>query len=220
MTNDRGNTPAARPPALSDRLNRLFEVQRPPPTPTRTYTNREVVTACKAAGWELSESHLSELRRGVKRNPTLRTLQAIAWFFHVQVGYFTDSAVADEVERDLAEREAKLRATLAANREALDELQSATQELQQAMRASGVTKMAHRGAAVSARTAREQATMMRALARALVAEDEDEDDSGDDGEDHSDHHGDGGDHGDDHGDGGDHGDDHGDGDASETGRRS
>ncbi|GAA0607327.1 hypothetical protein GCM10010174_25620 [Kutzneria viridogrisea] len=164
------------PPTLSDRLNRLFEVRRPTAAPERTYTNREVVTACKAAGWELSESHLSELRRGVKRNPTLKTLQAVASFFEVQVGYFTDAAVAEEVERELAERAAQLRAALAANREAQDDLRAATQELQQAMRDSGVTKMAHRGAAVSARTAREQASMMRALARALVAEDEEDED--------------------------------------------
>jgi hypothetical protein len=180
MTNDREKKPGAGPPTLSDRLNRVFEVQRPPSAPARTYTNREVVAACKAAGWELSESHLSELRRGVKRNPTLRTLQAVAWFFQVQVGYFTDASVADEVERDLAEREAQLLASLAAARQAQDDLQSATQELQQAMRISGVTKMAHRGAAVNARTAREQATMMRALARALIADDDEdgEDDSG------------------------------------------
>lgn len=174
MTNDRENTPAAVPRTLGDRLNRLFEVQRPPATPDRTYTNREVVTACKAAGWELSESHLSELRRGIKQNPTLRTLQAVAWFFEVQVGYFTDSAVAADVERDLGDRETRLRAALEANREAQDELQTATKELQQAMRESGVTKMAHRGAAINARTAREQATMMRALARALVADDEED----------------------------------------------
>jgi transcriptional regulator with XRE-family HTH domain len=178
MTAERDKTPSAAPRTLSDQLNRLFEVRRPADAPERTYTNREVVAACKAAGWELSESHLSELRRGVKRNPTLRTLQAVAWFFEVQVGYFTDSTVADEVERDLAEREARLVAALAANRAAQDELRSATQELQQAMRESGVTKMAHRGAAVNARTAREQASMMRALARALVADDDDEDDGG------------------------------------------
>lgn len=164
---------------LGERLNRLFEVRRPPGAPERPYTNREVVTACKAAGWDLSESHLSELRRGVKRNPTLRTLQAIAWFFHVTAGYFTDSELAADVERELAEQERQLRTTLDANREAQDDLRAATLELQHAMRESGVTKMAHRTTSVNARTAREQASMMRALARALTAEDEDDaDDAG------------------------------------------
>ena len=158
---------------LSDRLNRLFDVRRPADAPDRAYTNREVVTACKAAGFELSESHLSELRRGVKQNPTLRTLQAIASFFQVQVGYFTDAEIPADVDRELAEQAQRLTKTLAANEAAQDELRAATQELQQAMRDSGVTKMAHRGM-VNARTAREQASMMRALAKALIAADDED----------------------------------------------
>jgi hypothetical protein len=176
MTHDSEQPPsAAQPGSLSEQLNRLFEVLRPAHSPERTHTNREVVTACRAEGWELSESHLSELRRGVKQNPTLRTLKAVAWFFDVPVGYFTDPAVTAEVERDLAERERRLRRQLAESREAQDELRNAAKQLQEALRASGVTKTARRDAAGDARTAREQASMMRALARALV-EDDDEDD--------------------------------------------
>ncbi|EWM12544.1 helix-turn-helix domain-containing protein [Kutzneria sp. 744] len=156
---------------LSDRLNRLFDVRRPVAAPERAYTNREVVTAAKAAGFELSESHLSELRRGIKQNPTLRTLQAVASFFQVQVGYFTDAEIPAEVDRELTAQAAKLAQTLAANEAAQSELRAATQELQQAMRDSGVTKMAQRGA-VNARSAREQASMMRALAKALIAADD------------------------------------------------
>ncbi|CAM3311711.1 XRE family transcriptional regulator [Kibdelosporangium persicum] len=162
------------PGSLSEQLNRLFEVLRPAHSPERTYTNREVVTACRAEGWELSESHLSELRRGVKQNPTLRTLKAVAWFFDVPVGYFTDPAVTAQVERDLADREQRLRRQLAESREAQDELRNAARELQEALRASGVTKTARRDAAGDARTAREQASMMRALARALVEDDDEE----------------------------------------------
>lgn len=160
------------PLTLSDRLNRLFDVRRPPDAPERAYTNREVVTACKAAGLELSESHLSELRRGVKQNPTLRTLQAVASFFRIQVGYFTDATIPADVDRELTAEADRLAKTLAANQAAQDELRAATLELQQAMRDSGVTKTAHRGM-VDARTAREQASMMRALAKALLADDED-----------------------------------------------
>jgi transcriptional regulator with XRE-family HTH domain len=158
---------------LSDRLNRLFDVRRPAASPERAYTNREVVTASKAAGFELSESHLSELRRGIKQNPTLRTLQAIASFFQVQVGYFTDAEIPADVDRELAAQAAELAQTLAANEAAQTELRAATQELQQAMRDSGVTKMAHRGM-VNARSAREQASMMRALAKALIAADDED----------------------------------------------
>lgn len=171
MDTDRGQTPTT----LSDRLNRLFDVRRPAEAPDRAYTNREVVNACKAAGFELSESHLSELRRGVKQNPTLRTLQAIASFFTVPVGYFTDADIPAAIDRELLKQAERLTQTLAATVAAQDELRAATQELRQAMRDSGVTKMAHRNMAVSARTAREQASMMRALAKALTdADDEDE----------------------------------------------
>jgi transcriptional regulator with XRE-family HTH domain len=166
------------PGSLGEQLNRLFDVLRPARAPERTFTNREVVTACRAEGWDLSESHLSELRRGVKQNPTLRTLKAVAWFFEVPVGYFTDAAVAAEVERDLAEREQRLREQLTDSRKAQDELRDAARELQDALRASGVTRTARRDSAGNARTAREQASMMRALARAL-ADDDDADDETD-----------------------------------------
>ncbi|ALG11908.1 hypothetical protein [Kibdelosporangium phytohabitans] len=161
--------------SLSEQLNRLFDVLRPSDAPERGFTNREVVTACRAEGWDMSESHLSELRRGVKQNPTLRTLKAVAWFFDVPVGYFTDPAVAAEVERTLTEREQRLRKQLTESRAARDELRDAARELQDALRASGVTRTARRDSAGDARTAREQASMMRALARALVDEDDEED---------------------------------------------
>ncbi|MFC0107490.1 hypothetical protein [Kibdelosporangium aridum] len=176
MAHDEQPHAAAQPPgSLGAQLNRLFEVLRPAGSPDRTFTNREVVTACRAEGWDLSESHLSELRRGVKQNPTLRTLKAVAWFFDVPVGYFTDPAVTAEVERGLVEREQRLHEQLAESRQAQDELRNAAKELQEALRASGVTRTARRDAAGNARTAREQASMMRALAKALV-DDDDEDD--------------------------------------------
>lgn len=165
---------AQAPDGLSDQLNRLFDVLRPARSPERAHTNREVVTACRAEGWDLSESHLSELRRGIKQNPTVRTLKAIAWFFEIPVGYFTDPAVTAEVERTLADRERRLQRQLADSREAQDELRHAARELQEALRASGVTRTARRDAAGNARSAREQASMMRALARALAEEDDDD----------------------------------------------
>jgi transcriptional regulator with XRE-family HTH domain len=173
MTHDSDQQP---PGSLGEQLNRLFEVLRPVRSPERTFTNREVVTACRAEGWDLSESHLSELRRGIKQNPTVRTLKAVAWFFDVPVGYFTDPAVTAEVERDLLDREQRLRQQLSDSREAQDDLRTAARELQDALRASGVTKTARRDAAGNARSAREQASMMRALAKALV-DDEDDDEA-------------------------------------------
>jgi transcriptional regulator with XRE-family HTH domain len=76
--------------AIAARINYLFELHRPPADPGRRWRNKEVVAACRRAGRGLSESHLSELRRGLKTNPTLRVLDALAWFFGVQIGYFSD----------------------------------------------------------------------------------------------------------------------------------
>jgi transcriptional regulator with XRE-family HTH domain len=163
------------PRTLAERLERLFDVHRPPHAPERRWRNNEVVAACRADGRELSESHLSELRRGVKRNPTMRTLEALSWFFDVRTGYFVDSDVAAQVERELDERAATLENRLVAEREAQDEERAAAVELQQALRASGVTKTAHRGVSGSDVERRERVSMMRALARAL-RDDEDEDD--------------------------------------------
>lgn len=98
-----GSTPG-RP--LADKLSRLFDAVRPPGE-DRQYTGREVVAAVNAAGTELSASHLSELRRGVKSNPTVRVLEGLAHFFDVRVAYLLDDARAvEEVEAELDLRSA------------------------------------------------------------------------------------------------------------------
>lgn len=164
------------PPTLAARIERLFEVSRPPKTPNRQWRNSEVVVACRANGRDMSESHLSELRRGVKTNPTMKTLESVAWFFGVRVGYFVDDAVAVEVERELEQRERELAALLAETEEAHRLERDAARDLQRALRESGVTRTAHRGTGGSSR---ERAELMRALARALTDSD-DSDDSDDD----------------------------------------
>jgi hypothetical protein len=156
---------------LSERLNRLFDVVRPPNALGRKWTNREVVAACRRDGRDMSESHLSELRRGLKSNPTMRTISALAWFFDVRAGYFTDPVVAAEVEQELAQRESELHAALEVEKSAQEDILDASKELQRAMRASGVSRLAHRGIRNVA-AVQEQASMMRALAKALL-EDED-----------------------------------------------
>jgi 3-hydroxyisobutyrate dehydrogenase-like beta-hydroxyacid dehydrogenase len=129
------------------------------------------VAACKDSGRDISESHLSELRRGVKENPTLRILEALSWFFQVRVGYFTDPDTAAAVEVELAVREAQLRAKQESQRDAQLDMVQAARELQAAIRTSGVTKTAHRATAAGA-DARERAAMMRALARIILEDDD------------------------------------------------
>lgn len=95
--------PASPGPAhrsIAERLNHLFAAVRPPGG-DREYQGKEVIAAIRAAGGEMSESYLSELRRGIKPNPTIRHLDALAQFFGIRPGYFTDDLVAEEVEAEL-----------------------------------------------------------------------------------------------------------------------
>jgi len=91
---------------LADRLNYLFTVVRPT-SEDREYTGREVVAGMCEAGTDISPSHLSELRRGIKTNPTLRVLQGLAAFFQVRVAYLLgDEQVEEEVMAELELRKA------------------------------------------------------------------------------------------------------------------
>lgn len=85
-------------------LEHLFRVVHAEATPLRGWRNSEVVARCRAAGFRLSESHLSELRRGVKVNPTVATVRALAWFFEVPVSYFSDPQRAELIDVELAAR--------------------------------------------------------------------------------------------------------------------
>lgn len=92
--------------SLAAKLDHLFAVVRSP-CGGREYTGREVVAAVNAAGTDLSASHLSELRRGVKTNPTVRVLEGLAAFFGVRTAYLLDDPQAvEEVEAELELRRA------------------------------------------------------------------------------------------------------------------
>ncbi len=95
--------------SIAERLNRLFAAVRPAGV-DREYQGKEVVAAIRGAGGEMSESYLSELRRGIKPNPTIRHLDGLADFFGVRLGYFTDDLVAEEVEAELELRVAMRKA--------------------------------------------------------------------------------------------------------------
>lgn len=169
MEKDEGAASGSLPTTLAGRIERVFQVSRPPKAPHRPWQNKEVVAACRAAGHELSESHLSELRRGIKTNPTARTLEALGWFFGVRSAYFIDDEVAAQAEPQLKTRSAELAAKLVEVEEGERAEREAALELQQALKASGVTRTAHRGGSGNAH---ERAKMMRALAKALLDDDE------------------------------------------------
>ncbi|WP_226358695.1 hypothetical protein [Pseudonocardia sp. ICBG601] len=74
--------------SLADRINYLFAALPPPDGSRAEYANQHVLTWLREHDYELSPSHISELRRGIKTNPTMRVLQGLANFFEVRVGFF------------------------------------------------------------------------------------------------------------------------------------
>lgn len=86
---------------LAEKLNYLFSMVTPEDK-DREYSVREAAARMRELGTDISPSHLSELRRGIKANPTLRTLKGLADFFQIPVTYFfDDGSVADEVAAEL-----------------------------------------------------------------------------------------------------------------------
>ncbi|MFJ2175952.1 transcriptional regulator [Streptomyces sp. NPDC087851] len=83
--------PGGRQLSLADKLNHLFETVKNPAT-GRKYTNAEVSRLIREASGEdgptVSESAIAQLRSGVKPNPTVRTVEALARHFHVASQYF------------------------------------------------------------------------------------------------------------------------------------
>lgn len=99
---------------FADRINYLFATHRPDDAEEQEYTGKYVVGALRAATTDISESHLSELRRGIKTNPTLRVLEGLAKFFDVRVGFLLGDPdatreVMSRVELRRAMRDAEVR---------------------------------------------------------------------------------------------------------------
>jgi transcriptional regulator with XRE-family HTH domain len=86
---------------FADRLNDLFRSVRPPGQ-DREYTNSEVAEATK-----ISSSYIGYLRKGVRGNPSVEAVQALARFFRVRPSYFVDDE-EDEERAALAEAQLKL----------------------------------------------------------------------------------------------------------------
>jgi len=83
---------------IGERLNHLFAVM--PHPDGRPYTMREVAEGInKAAGEQvISVQYLSHLRLGQRTVPSYEKLRAIATFFGVDVGYFSDKLPAGEAD--------------------------------------------------------------------------------------------------------------------------
>ena len=88
-------------PTLAGRLDHLFSVQGGRKVREPTY--REVATAiADRGGPTVSPSYIWQLRTGLKDNPTLKHLEALASYFGVEPAYFFDASTADRVDADRA----------------------------------------------------------------------------------------------------------------------
>lgn len=85
MSESQADSPAL--DSLAERINYLFASVTPDGGERAEYTGQEVIAWLRQHGYELSASHLSELRRGIKANPTMRVIDGLARFFAVRVGF-------------------------------------------------------------------------------------------------------------------------------------
>lgn len=110
---------------LSIKLNKLFEIMRKPSAPPLSNAAAaEAIT--RQTGVSISSAYLWQLRNGMKTNPTVAHLRAIAEFFGVTPSYLIDPGIDPKIDEQLD--------LLAALRDA------GVRDL--AMRASGLTPQA------------------------------------------------------------------------------
>ena len=73
--------------SFTSRLNYLFETRRD--ADGEPFTNNAVLAGISDAGeGTISRGYLSELRNGIKDNPTIKHVEALANFFGVDPSYF------------------------------------------------------------------------------------------------------------------------------------
>lgn len=84
---------------LADKLDHLFRAVHPG---RHEYSYEEVASAIRATGVTISHTYVWQLRKGVRDNPTIRHLEALAEFFGVPVSYFVSDTDAAKVDSELA----------------------------------------------------------------------------------------------------------------------
>lgn len=95
----------AEAPSLAETITRLFETIKRPDG--RKYTVEEVADWCsswlieRGQGGTFSKQYLSQLRTGVKLNPTKSHLEALAAAFDVDPAIFLDSERSQKILDDL-----------------------------------------------------------------------------------------------------------------------
>ncbi|GAA4731638.1 helix-turn-helix domain-containing protein [Phytohabitans rumicis] len=84
---------------LADRLNYLFRTIHP--ADRGPYTLQEVADAVEAAGGHITAQYINHLRTGVRDNPTIKAVTALADFFGVPPGYLLGDGDTAKVTEEL-----------------------------------------------------------------------------------------------------------------------
>lgn len=88
------------PSELSIKLNKLFQTMRKPSQPTLSNAAAaEAIT--RQTGVSISAPYLWQLRQGMKSNPTVAHLRAIAEFFGVTPSYLIDPGIDPKIDEQL-----------------------------------------------------------------------------------------------------------------------
>lgn len=91
---------SAEPSELSIKLNKLFDTMRKPSDPP--LSNAAAADAItRKTGTPISAAYLWQLRTGVKTNPTVTHLRAIAQFFGVAPSYLVDPGIDPDIDAQL-----------------------------------------------------------------------------------------------------------------------
>jgi transcriptional regulator with XRE-family HTH domain len=90
----------ARHRTLADKLDHLYRTIHP--AGRGEYSNEEVATAIRERGGStISATYLWQLRKGMRDNPAIKHVEALADFFGVSPSYFFDDAAAERIDTEL-----------------------------------------------------------------------------------------------------------------------
>lgn len=85
---------------LATKLNKLFDVMRRPTDPQLSNA-AAAAEITRQTGVSISPAYMWQLRNGVKTNPTVQHLRAIAEFFGVPASYLIDSDTDSKIDSQL-----------------------------------------------------------------------------------------------------------------------
>jgi transcriptional regulator with XRE-family HTH domain len=100
VTDSEGGRGPGADPELARKLNKLFDLMRKPSEPQMS--NAAAAAAItEQTGVSISSAYMWQLRNGLRANPTVQHLRAIAEFFGVPASYLIDSDADAKIEAQL-----------------------------------------------------------------------------------------------------------------------